>query len=501
MAKTLNLPLVGAARRSPPSTRRTFRRPHGQQWLAVVAGAFTVAQLILVRPGMGLGWDETVYVSQVSSHAPAAFFSAPRARGVPLLVAPIASWSSSTALLRVYLAVLSGLGLFLALRVWRGLFPIRVLASAGALFATLWVTLFYGPQAMPNYWVAIGALACVGCFLRAQADRFDRAALWGVGLSAALMAWMRPTDAVYVTLPLLVLVVSVRRWRRPRLLVALVAGLVAGAGEWVIEAYVSYGGLAQRLSDGSEIQGGLGWNIAIGDQMRSLGGRVLCRPCTGAMPAPPVMLWWFALPVVAALGAVIAVKARRGVTTLLLLACAATVGIPYLFMIGYAAPRFLLPVYILLSIPVADALVHLVTAPSRAWRPVAVTLLAVGLAGHLAVQFVVLEHTVHSTTVSHQDWADAATELHRLGVRPPCMLTGYDGVPVAFYAGCSSVDTSGHNANTTTGAIVRAGQRIPVGVLTTPGGKPPAYARTWPAHRVGRLMVYVAPAVQGGRTA
>ncbi|MER5904022.1 hypothetical protein ABT150_28615 [Streptomyces mirabilis] len=447
---------------------------------------------------MGLGWDETVYVSQVGSDAPAAFFSAPRARGVSLLVAPIASWSSSTALLRVYLAVLSGLGLFVALRAWRGLFPTRVLAGAGALFATLWVTLFYGPQAMPNYWVAIGALACVGCFLRAQADRFDRAALWGVGLSAALMAWMRPTDAVYVTLPLFFLVVCVRRWRSPRLLVALVAGLVAGAGEWVVEAFVSYGGLAQRLSDGSKIQGGLGWNLAFDDQMRSLGGRALCRPCTGAMPAPPVMLWWFALPVVAVLGAVIAVKARRRVNSLLPLACAALVGFPYLFMIGYAAPRFLLPVYILLAIPAADALIHLVTAPGGGRRPVAATLVALGLAGHLAVQFAVLHHTVHGNTVSHEDWADTATQLHRLGVKPPCMLTGYEDVPIAFYTGCSSVDTVGHNANTTVDAIVRAGQRLPVGVLLTPGQKPPTYARTWEAHRVGRLMVYVAPAVQAG---
>lgn len=501
MAKTVNSPLAGADRHSRPSTGRVCRHLDGRRWPALVAGAFTLAQLVLVRPGMGLGWDETVYVSQIGSGAPAAFFSAPRARGVSLLVAPIASWSSSTALLRVYLAVLSGLGLFLALRVWRGLLPVRVLASAGALFATLWVTLFYGPQAMPNYWVAIGALACVGCFLRAQADRFDRAALWGVGLSAALMAWMRPTDAVYVTLPLLVLVVCVRRRRRPRLLVVLLAGLLAGGAEWIVEAYVSYGGLAQRLSDGSRIQGGLGWNIAIGDQLRSLGGRTLCRPCTGALPAPPVMLWWFALPVVAALGTVIAVKARRGAATLLLLACATTAGIPYLFMIGYAAPRFLLPVYALLAIPVADALVHLVTASSRAWRPLAVTLVAVGLVGHLAVQFAVLEHTVHGATVSRRDWAETAAELHRLGVRPPCMLTGYEGVPVAFYTGCSSVDTSGHNANTTTGAIVRAGQRIPVGVLTTQGGRPPAYARTWEPHRVGRLMVYVAPAVRGGAAA
>jgi hypothetical protein len=497
MVRTLNVPLVGARRHGPPTAARTSRRPSGSQWLALVAGAFTLAQLVLVRPGMGLGWDETVYVSQVSTHAPAAFFSAPRARGVPLLVAPIASWSSSTTLLRIYLAVLSGLGLYLALRVWRTLFPTRVLASAGALFATLWVTLFYGPQAMPNYWVAIGALACVGCFLRVQADRSDRAALWGVGLSAALMALMRPTDAVWTTLPLLVLVVAVRGWRRSWLPAALFAGLVAGAAEWVIEAYVSYGGLGRRLADGSRIQGGLGWNIAVGDQMRTLGGRVLCRPCTAAMPNPAVMLWWFVLPLLAAFGLVVAVKARRALATSLLLACATTAGVPYLFMIGYAAPRFLLPMYALLAIPVADALVHLVTAPGRAWRPVAVTLVALGLAGHLAVQFAVLEATVQRTTVSHRGWANTAAELRRLGVRAPCLLTGDQSVPIAFYAGCSSVATGGHNANITQQDIVRAGQREPVAVLTTPGGKPPAYARDWAPHPAGDLRVYLAPGAEG----
>ncbi len=153
--------------------------PKGHWWLAAVAAAFVLAQLVVVGPGMGLGWDESVYVSQVSSHAPASFFSAPRARGISLLVAPVAGWSSSTPLLRVYLALLAGLGLYLALRAWRGLFPVRVLALGGALFASLWVTVFYGPQAMPNYWVAVGALAGVGCFLQAQMDRTRRGPVWG----------------------------------------------------------------------------------------------------------------------------------------------------------------------------------------------------------------------------------------------------------------------------------------------------------------------------------
>lgn len=499
MADGPNVTLTGASRTGfPPWTARPRRR-WGEPWLAAVAGAFTLAQIVLVRPDLGLGWDETVYVSQVSGQVPAAFFSAPRARGVPLLAVPIASWSDSTALLRVYLAVLSGLGLYFALRIWRAHVMPRVLALAGALFASLWVTLFYGPQAMPNYWVAVGALACVGCFLRVRGNAGDRAAWWGVFAGAALMAWMRPMDAVYVMLPLLALALALAM-RRPRLLAVLVAGLLAGAGEWVIEAYMSYGGLGQRLSDASRIQGGLGLHLAVVDQLHSLGGRTLCRPCTGSAPNAVVTVWWFALPALAALGAVTAVRARRALPVLLPLACAATAAVPYLFLIGYAAPRFLLPAYALLTLPVAHGLAHLVSAPTRgSARIVAASIVAACLAAHLAVQYVVLEHTVRSSAAHRDNWSRTASALHTLGVRPPCLLSGYEAVPIAFYTGCGSAQTDGHDTSTTAAALARAAHRTSLAVLTQPGDRPPAYARTWPMKRAGVLHAYVAPVVRQGR--
>ncbi|MEV7074025.1 hypothetical protein [Streptomyces sp. NPDC093990] len=481
--------LVGGNRRTPSAASDALRRT-GSSWpLAAVATAFTLAQLVLVRPGMGLGWDETVYVSQVGTQAPASFFSAPRARGVSLLVAPIASWSTSTELLRVYLAVLSGLGLWLALRAWRGLFPVRVLAVGGALFASLWITVFYGPQAMPNYWVAVGGLGAAGCFLRA---RENPRALWGVAAGACLMAWMRPTDAVWVTLPLLA---AAAVGRRARSVLTLVAGLVAGGTQWVVEAYVSYGGLAERLHEGSRIQGGLGPQFAVDDQLRSLSGRSLCRPCTGPLPDPAVMAWWAVLPLLAAVGLVVAVRAGRTRATLVPLACAATAAVPYLFLIGYAAPRFLLPAYALLAIPVADALFHLATTPAGRWRPVPAVLLAIGLAGHLAVQYTVLERTVKRTTGHHRDWADTADELNRLGVRRPCLLTGHLSVPVAYYAGCTSAAALGPNTNSTEAGIVGASRRMPVAVLTRPGAAPPAYARDWPTVPAAGMDIHVAPNV------
>ncbi|MFF4902451.1 hypothetical protein [Streptomyces sp. NPDC001068] len=500
MADGSSATTTGVPRTGRPSQTIPTRRARGEPRLGAVAATFTLAQLALVRPDLGLGWDETVYVSQVSGHVPTAYFSAPRSRGISFLVAPVASWSDSTVLLRIYLAVLSGLALYLALRVWRGHFGPGVLALAGALFSSLWVTLFYGLQAMPNYWVAIGALACVGCFLRARADARDRAAWWGVFAGASLMAAMRPMDAVYVVLPLLAFGLLLRRC--PRLLIVLVVGLMAGAGEWVIEAYTSYGGLAQRLTAASAVQGGLGWHLAVLDQLRSLGGRTLCRPCTGVPPNPVVTLWWFVLPLLAVLGAVVAVRARRALPVLLPLACAVTAAVPYLFLIGYAAPRFLLPAYALLALPVAHGLAHLVTAQvDRLARTAAVSLVVIGVAGHLVVQYVVLEHTVHSSAASRADWSRTTAALRTLGVRQPCLLSGYDAVPIAFYTGCGSAQTAGHDASTTVAELKRAAHHTSFAVLAPPGVRPPVYARTWPAERVGGLRVYVGPDVRQGRGA
>lgn len=126
----------------------------------------------------------------------------------------------------------------------------------------------------------------------------------------------------------------------------------------------------------------------------------------------------------------------------------------------------------------------------------AAALVALGLAGHLAVQYTVLTRTVDRTTASHRDWARTAAELHRLGVRPPCLLTGHLAIPIAFYTGCRSVQTQGHNANTTAAGIAGSAERLPVAALTTPKGEAPEFARTWERHRVAGLLLHVAPAAR-----
>ncbi|MGG7572747.1 hypothetical protein [Streptomyces sirii] len=175
------------------------------------------------------------------------------------------------------------------------------------LFAGLWVTLFYGPQVMPNLWTAYAALVATGCFLLAVrqpsaqlAPQAGRGAAVGLAAAVALAALMRPLDAVWLALPLFAAAVCVPAWRRSTVLLAIPAGLALGCTEWVVEAYVSYGGLMERLRQAGEIQGGLGWHPSFGDHARALQGKTLCRPCDLDWKYPLTAGWWFVLPLAVA---------------------------------------------------------------------------------------------------------------------------------------------------------------------------------------------------------
>ncbi|MEU7133643.1 hypothetical protein [Streptomyces sp. NPDC046261] len=472
---------VQAGREAPARRGRAAGAPV-LPWLAAVAAAYTVAQLVLVVPGTGLGWDESVYVSQVGTRAPAAFFSAPRARGITFLVAPVAALTASTVALRVWLAVLSGCGLLLCLWVWRRLLPLPVLVAAGLLFGGLWITLFYGPQAMPNLYVAYGALCATGCFLRAVREGSDRRALAGLLLAVAFTALMRPGDALALVLPLAAAALCVRAWRRPAVLLALVAGTALGGAEWVIEAYVRYGGLAARLDRAEEIQGGWGGHLALDDHVRALEGRTLCRPCDVPWRHPVTAAWWFALPVVTVGGLVVAARRARLAAVALPVLVAVCMAAPYQ-LLDYAAPRFLLPSYALLALPVGFCLT---AAVSRARRPGRAPLRALGAAGlalallaHFAVQYTVLQRMVTRSAHTSDAVGRVVAELRRQGVRPPCVVTGEEAVRIAYRAGCSSRQTSGHDGSITPERLVETAGRMPVAVVLSGGGAVPSYARGW----------------------
>jgi hypothetical protein len=468
-------------------------------WLAIVAAGFTVAQLALVAPKLGLSWDETVYISQVSAHAPASYFDPARARGIPLLVAPVTMLTSSVLALRIYLSVASGLGLFLALLTWRRLRPAWQLALAGLLFGGLWTTLYYGPQAMPDLWVALSSLAAVGFFLQAargdapasdaapvgdapaitSAAGHNWAALAGLVACGAIAALVRPGDALYLAAVLGIAVLAVRRWRRWDLLAAVVIGFAAGAVEWVIEAYVSFGGPLNRLHEAGAEQGGFGFHLAFWDELRAVNGPTLCRPCTVGLRYPVLSLWWLALPVLVILGVIAARRAGRLGPSALAAASALGLAFQYLFLINYAAPRFLLPAYALAVIPVTDAAGWLVTGVRRELRPPVITLVGVVILVQLLIQAAVLQHQVQEKISFLGDYGRIAADLRTLGVRPPCLIKGDQDIPIAFYAGCASAP-----GVTASGTAVGGSATEPVAVLVAPGQLPPAYARDWTLHQL-----------------
>ncbi|WP_036407535.1 glycosyltransferase family 39 protein [Microbispora rosea] len=454
-------------------------------WLALVAGGFAVAQLALAAPHLGLGWDETVYLSQVDPRNPAAYFSAPRSRGISLLAAPVLAVTGSTPVLRTVLALLSAAALYSAYRVWRPLLGSRRPALAALLFAGLWTTMLYGPQAMPNLWVALSAVAAVGWFLRAHEPSASRAVLLGLGGAVGAATLFRFSDGVWLAAPLLAACGVVRAWRRPAPALAIAGGLAAGGAQWIAEAYVRWGGIGARLHASSATEGGMGLHWAGGDAWRSLNGPLLCRPCTLPLTHPELTLWWLALPVLALTACAVALRAGRPAETVLPVACAAALSVPYLVLIDYSAPRFFLPVYALLALPVAT----LVGRTVRAARPIpARAAVAGGLAAllvvHLTTQYTVLQERdadARATTGRYQAVAD---DLRRLGLRPPCLVIGSHSQPIGYYAGCASADVSGNNRNTTEAALLHRAITEPTAALAKARSGPPGYAQDWTAHRL-----------------
>jgi hypothetical protein len=443
-----------------------------------VAFLYAAAQLIAVTTRMRLGWDETVYVSQVSPHVPTAFFSAPRARGITLLPAPLVAMTASLASLRVYMTLLSSVGLVIAYWPWTRLLRPVTAALAALLLAALWMVQFYGNAVMPNIYVAYGAVAAVGWFAHTIRGTGRLAPLW-LALSLAFVALMRPGDAMWLVLPLLGAVAFARRRRRVAL-AAVVAGPAAGAAEWVAEAYVRFGDPLKRLQASSRTEGGLGWHPeGVRMELHALNDRLLCRPCGGATwHVPPLSVWWPLVPALAAAGLVVAARGGRLRLVALPAACGALLGASYLLLVGYAAPRFLIPAYALLAIPMAELVRAAAALGQGRWRIATAGAVASALAVQVAGQQVVLTRMVRSQQSARVDFVAITDELHGLGVRAPCTLSGEQAPPLAFYAGCRSMQIAGNDASVDVTRLLGETSTTRLAVVEHLGNRP-EYTRGW----------------------
>lgn len=421
-------------RRGPRWARRTTDHPAAP--LGAVAILFGVLQLAIGAHRMPWGWDELVYLSQVSPALPDADFGAPRARGITWLVAPVAWFTADPVPVRLWMIVLAAAGLFFGYLPWLRVLRARrrslIVAGAALLLAGLWVVRFYGAAVMPNLYVAYGAVAATAFFLLAARTPRPRGALAGLALCLAAVAAIRPGDALWFAAALGIAWLAVREWRRAGVAAAVAAGCLAGAAPWVVEAYTRFGGLLARIEGASEIQGRLRPAWGFWYQFKALNGPLLCRPCTVEPKYPILSVWWLALPFAVAAALWVARRTVDLRPHALAAGAAGALAAQYLFLVGYAAPRFLIPAYALLALPVA----YLLAWTARRGRA-ARAAVVVALALFLAVQHLVLVVRTDGIAAGRAGELAAARKINELGVRTPCRVGGPgSSLPLAYAAGC-----------------------------------------------------------------
>jgi hypothetical protein len=480
----LHLPEVAQPVHDDAETVRPW--PHltkAQVALIVVCLFHALSPLIIRGLHSGYGTDETVYISQIDPHVPAGIFSAPRARGMTLLTAPASLLSPSLAVMRVWLALLSGIGLFVALIPWLRLRNGAVVPLAAALWSCLWVSVYYSYEAMPNQYVAYGALAATGWCVLALRKPARRRNLVYVGIALTYTALIRPSDSVFLLLALAgsaLLVRGVRARRRLVVLTVMALGLAAGFAEWIVEAYARFGGPVARFHAASlENTGGLHWSL--GAQLRTLAGPILCRAgCHAAAPLD-ARLWWFALVPLVGLG--LAVAHRRQAATMYVVATAAGLAIAaeYIVAIGYSAPRFLEPTYALLALPVAEGVVWFCRRLAPTWQPIVITALALAAVAQLSVQTSIVQQLDRTVAVETARDQAIASSLNVAGIHGPCSISGLHAAAiVAFLAHCRDAPRSQPDLPVATSHE----RQTAVAVIRRRQPDDETYFSSWPEYRI-----------------
>jgi len=97
-----------------PRPRVGFSLRQGQIALLLVGLVFLVVQLVIVRHPLGLSQDESNYLAKVDPRVPELYWTQPRAWGMPLLAAPVAVFSPSLTIYRLYFGFLGSAGLIAA---------------------------------------------------------------------------------------------------------------------------------------------------------------------------------------------------------------------------------------------------------------------------------------------------------------------------------------------------------------------------------------------------
>jgi hypothetical protein len=402
-------------------------------WLTLVCVLFFLAELTPSLIRMPLGADEIGYIAQLSARHSPIQLPPVHGQGAGLLAAPLTLLTTSLIAVRVWMAVLSAFGLFLALLAWRGLRPAWVLALAALILGMLAVTQNSGVQVYPDWWGAIGILALAGLFLHAvNGTMRDRVVLPLIALATLLVVLMRPQNIAFILGPVIVATVLVPGWRKPKVWAALAIGIVIGVAQWVAES-AFYGGLGSRLHLAGQEPPSLGLYFSLPYQIRTLSGPWYCpyaSSCPG-MADPAEIFWFIALAGLAVIGLAVAWDRSTKASSLLAAGIALWVVLFFSFLVPFAAPRYILPSLALGAILAADGIAWLLTESDK--RTFGVVFVTAFLLIGIVTQRAVLNQEVAKQT-AERNYKSQALQLHRLGIKPPCVIwSAY----VGYFLGCN----------------------------------------------------------------
>ena len=417
---------------------RPARRPLSRDsvlWLVVVAGAFLAAELTPALLRLPLGTDEITYIARTSVRVSGVMLPPVHGQGAGLLAAPVTLFTESLLAIRIWMALLSAVGLFLALLCWRGLRQMWVIALAGLILAGLAITQDSGVQIYPDWWGALGVLALTGLLLHAVSGTMrGRLVLPLIAAASFVIVVMRPQNLVFIMGPAILAVIVVRGWRQPRVLAAMAAGTALGFLEWIIGAYVWYGGLASRLHEAGQEPPALRLYFSLGTQVKVLSGPWYCVPPAGCQGwvMPGESLWWVVFLGVSVLGLAVCWRTAARASAVLAAGTAVWVIALYVFLVPFGAPRYILPSLALMSVLAADAVAWLVTRTR--WRRAGAVFACAFLLSGIISQRVVVQKLA-AAEQSGRPFVAKADRIRDLGVHSPCAL---GSTAVAYYVGCSA---------------------------------------------------------------
>jgi hypothetical protein len=475
--------------------------------LAAVAVGFFLLQLGVTGSHFGYGWDESVYLSMADPSVPDAFWSPWRAWGTALLTLPVAYPHAPVAVTRLYLMGLSSTGLYLAFRAWLAIRDSAAVAVGAGIFATIFVTVYYGPQVMPNYYVALGSVAATGLFLLARRRHRSRRTLVALAAAIGFVGLVRPSDSVWLTAGLGLAWLALPAWRRWRLAAAVVAGEIAGWIPWIVEAYLRFGGPGRRWRLSSAAVGD-GFHADLRTlklYLRMSGGlRLMCyceaRPALAGHVNLAVLGWWGMAGVLALAGIVVAWRTAYRWHGVVATVVAASLAFSYLWILRYAAARFLLPAFALAALPMGESLVWFVRRSvwSRRWpgwiarRGPRLGLVGALLVAHVGLQLNVLRLRMPGDLRIRDVTSILDTQIRAAGITPPCLLVGVP-TPMLLEALPCRWNVSGRSEYLTQEPPeVRSAREhgAPVGVITYRSLPATSYLRGW---RVVPLTVEAQP--------